>query len=107
MRRFIETAIANYQATSPAHRAKVNAACVGLLAFALYLGYEALVQGWRKALGIFLAVSLFCLVAAMAGWLGMKLSAVFGESVGTAIGAAIVLGFIGLVLYFIFGQWGR
>lgn len=54
MRRF--PAIANYQHSMPSHRAKVNAAFRGLLAVVLYLSYEPHAQGWRKVLGIFMAV---------------------------------------------------
>lgn len=105
--KFIDNAVKNYAALPPAEQAKIKAAWMGIGGIALYLLYEVFTKGWKHALGIFLAIAIFCTVAALAGFISMKLGKIFGEGLGTTIGAAIVLGFIGLVIFFIMANWGR
>jgi len=104
--KIVDKAIGNYLAMPPMQRTHVKAAFTGIGMFFLYLGYEAFAAGWRKALGIFLAVTLFCLVTAIAAWLGNVFSSVLGSKIGNAIAVMVVFGFIGGVLYFIFANWG-
>lgn len=107
MPKIIETAFANYHAASPQKQLQIKAGLRGILLFFLYLAYEAVDRGWRKALGIFIAVTVFAMVVFLAGWIGMKIGRIFGEKSGTAVGVAIVFGFFGFVLYIFLSKWGK
>jgi hypothetical protein len=104
--KLIETATRNYRAYSPAEKARFRAALTGLGGTLLYLGYTAVTDGWRSALGIFLAIFVFCAVCAFAGWIGAMLGKIFGTGAGDMIGALLVLGFIFAVFLFIAAHWG-
>jgi hypothetical protein len=104
---FIATAISRYKAQSPQEQLQTRAAFTAIGGFFLYLGFEAVSEGWRRALGIFLAVAVFCAVCALAGWIGNGLSKLIGRKAGNAASVIIVLGFIGFVIYVIGANWGR
>lgn len=104
--KIIDTAFKNYAAMPPLEKAKVKAAWTGIGGFFLYLLYTAYTEGLRDALGIFLAVTIFCIVATIAAFIGHALGKIFGAEAGTTIGAVLILGFIGFVLYIIVANWG-
>ena len=105
--KIIDTAIRNYQALPPQKQMETKAAFSGIGMFFLYLGYEAITDGWRKALGIFLAVTLFCTVAAIATWISTKLGKVIGQKAGMTVSVTLIFAFIGFVLYLIGSNWGK
>jgi len=106
MTNIIDKAIKNYAALPPAEQIKIKAAWGSIGAFFAYLAFIGVTERWQKALGIFLAVALFCTVAVIATWFGMVLGKVIGQKAGMTVSVILIFAFIGFVLYLIGSNWG-